>query len=140
MGNELSAKLEPILRAHGVQLAYLFGSQATGQAGPLSDFDFGVLFRATLSPAERFRQRLSLIAELIGVLHVQQVDVVVLNDAPPTIRFKIIERGQVIYNEDERARVRFEAKTMSEYFDTKPLRELYRRRLFAAIASGRFYD
>lgn len=140
MRDELSAKLEPIFRAHGVQLAYLFGSQATGKAGPLSDFDFGVLFRAMLSPAERFRRRLSLIAELMGELHAQHIDVVVLNDAPPAIRFKIIEHGQIIYNEDERARVRFEAKTMSEYFDTKPLRELYRRRLFDAITSGKLYD
>lgn len=133
-------KLELIFRAHGVQLVYLFGSQATGHAGPLRDFDFGVLFRVTLSPAERFRRRLSLIAELIGELHAPPIDVVVLNDAPPAIRFKIIEHGQIIYNEDERARVRFEAKTMSEYFDTKPLRELYRQRLFSAIMAGRLYD
>ncbi len=140
MPNELLSELAAIFRAHSVQLVYLFGSRATGQAGPLSDFDFGVLFRATLSAAERFRHRLSLIAELLGVLHVQHIDVVVLNEAPPALRFKIIERGQVIYNEDERARVRFEAKTMSEYFDTKPLRELYRHKLFTAIAEGRLYD
>lgn len=140
MKNELSAKLEPIFRVYGVQLAYLFGSQARERAGPLSDFDFGVLFRAVLSPHERFHQRLRLIAELIGVLHAQQIDVVVLNDAPPTIRFKIIEQGQIIYNEDERARVRFEAQTMSEYFDTKPLRALYRQRLFEAVIAGKLYD
>lgn len=140
MRDKLSAKLEPTFRAYGVQLAYLFGSQVTGQAGPLSDFDFGVLLRATLSPSERFHQRLSLIAELIGVLHAQHIDLVVLDEAPPAIRFSIIKHGQVIYNEDERVRVHFEVKTMNEYFDTKPLRELYRQRLFEAIAAGRFYD
>lgn len=140
MKHELSAKLGPIFHAHAVQLAYLFGSQATGYTGPLSDFDFGVLFEATLSPAERFRRHLSLIAELIGMLHGQRIDVVVLNEAPPAIRFKIIKYGQVIYNEDERMRVRFEAKTMSEYFDTRPLRALYRQHLFEALAEGRFYD
>lgn len=140
MRDELLAKLGPIFRGHGVQLAYLFGSQAQGRAGPLSDFDFGVLFRETLSPSERFHQRLSLITELIGALHAQHIDVVVLNEAPPAIRFKIIEHGQIIYNEDERARVCFEAQTMSEYFDTKPLRELYRRRLFEAVITGKLYD
>ena len=140
MVTELTRKLESVFRAHEVQLAYLFGSQAKEQAGPLSDFDFGVLFRATLSPAERFRRSLELSADLMGVVHAQRLDVVVLNDASPAIRFKIIEHGQVIYNEDERVRVRFEAKTMSEYLDTKPLRELYRQRLFAAIIAGRFYD
>jgi predicted nucleotidyltransferase len=140
MVDELSKKLEPVLRAHGVQLAYLFGSQATGQAGPLSDFDVGVLFANTLSPQERFRRRLSLLAEVIGVLRVQRVDVVVLNEAPPALRFRVIQYGKILYNQDETVRVRFEAKTMSEYFDTQPLRDLYRQRLFEAITAGRFYD
>ena len=140
MPSELRKELEPIFRTHRVQLAYLFGSRATGQAGPLSDFDFGVLFHPTLSPAERFRRSLELSADLTGVLHTQRLDVVILNEAPPTIRFNVITQGRVIYNEDELVRVRFEAKTMSEYFDTEPLRRLYRARLFAAIASGEFYD
>lgn len=140
MRDELSAKLSPIFRAQGVQLAYLFGSQATGHAGPLSDFDVGVLFRATLSPPERFHRRLSLSAELIEMLHTQHIDVVELNEAPPAIRFKIIKHGQILYSEDERMRVRFEVKTMNEYFDTKPLRELYRQRLFAAVMAGKLYD
>ncbi len=140
MKDNLSAQLEPVFRAHCVQLAYLFGSQATGQAGPLSDFDFGVLFSSALSPAERFRQSLELSADLIGVLHSQRLDVVILNEAPPTVRFNVIKHGQVIYSEDELVRVRFEAKTLSEYFDTQPLRQLYRERLFEAITSGKFYD
>ncbi len=64
----------------------------------------------------------------------------VLDDAPPTVRFRVIAQGRVIYNEDELLRVRFEAKTMSEYFDTELLRQLYREQLFEAILSGRFYD
>lgn len=140
MPNELLKELGPVFRAHCVQLAYLFGSQAMGKAGPLSDFDFGVLFSAALSPAEHFRRSLELNTDLMGILHTQRLDVVILNEAPPTVRFNVIAQGKVVYNEDELVRVRFEAKTMSEYFDTEPLRQLYRARLFEAIASGKFYD
>jgi predicted nucleotidyltransferase len=36
-------ELKRIFEQRGVVLAYLFGSQATGRAGPLSDVDFAVL-------------------------------------------------------------------------------------------------
>ncbi len=70
MINEFLKELNRVFCAHGVRLAYLFGSQATGQAGPLSDFDFGVLFGSAFSAEERFRRGLELSADLMGILHV----------------------------------------------------------------------
>ncbi|MCS6937335.1 MAG: nucleotidyltransferase domain-containing protein [Candidatus Bipolaricaulota bacterium] len=106
----------------------------------MSDFDIGVLFDDGLSPQERFRRRLSLLAEVPRALNVPHVDVAVLNEASPALRFKVIQYGRVLYNQDETVRVRFEAKTLREYLDTRPLRDLYRQRLFEAITAGRFYD
>lgn len=47
MIEEVQEQLEELLARQGVILAYLFGSQATGQAGPLSDVDVVILNRAT---------------------------------------------------------------------------------------------
>lgn len=136
----LKADLNGVLRENGVQVAYLFGSQADGTAGPISDIDIGVLLADSLSSREFFSRRLRLISDLIALFHADHVDVIILNQAPPAIRFNVIKLGRIIHNEDEARRVRFEAKTMNEFFDTEPLRRLYRQRLFEAIESKRFYD
>ncbi len=39
-------RLEPCFEKHGVLLAYLYGSQATGKASLLSDIDIAVLFES----------------------------------------------------------------------------------------------
>ena len=45
-----------------VLVAYLFGSQARGQAGPLSDVDVAILLDANVSQAEAFDLQLHLMA------------------------------------------------------------------------------
>jgi predicted nucleotidyltransferase len=60
---QLEQNLSGILANHpSVSLVYLFGSQATGKAGPTSDYDIGVLIDDTMLPhtpdRERFRAQL----------------------------------------------------------------------------------
>lgn len=137
---EPKVDLSRVFREKRVKVAYLFGSQAEGSAGPLSDVDIGVLFAEDLSPRERFCRRLRLIGDLIGLFRSNRVEVVALNEAPPALRFNVIRRGKILYNEDEALRVRFEARTLAEFFDTEPLRRLYRERLFEAVEAGNFHD
>ncbi|MCX7682029.1 MAG: nucleotidyltransferase domain-containing protein, partial [Anaerolineae bacterium] len=47
--------MERMFARHGVVLAYLFGSQAEGRAGPLSDVDIAVLLGPQV-PEERWTQ------------------------------------------------------------------------------------
>lgn len=54
-------ELEQVFASDGhVLVAYLFGSQARGQAGPLSDVDIAVLFDDALPAEQSFEQRLNL--------------------------------------------------------------------------------
>jgi len=80
----------------GVASAYLFGSHAEGRAHRESDVDVGVLLDWTVHPtrAERFEARVGLGSWLIGILHVNAVDVVVLNDAPPHLGRRIVTTGR----------------------------------------------
>ena len=137
---ELKADLFRLFQENGVKVAYLFGSQADDTAGPLSDIDIGVLFADSLSQQELFRRRLRLISDLIGLFHSNRIEVVMLNQAPPALRFNVIKQGKVLHNEDEALRVRCEVGILSEFLDTQPLRRLYRERLFEAVESGGFYD
>jgi uncharacterized protein len=79
----------------GVASAYLFGSHAEGRAHRESDVDVGVLLQWERHPArsDRFDMRIRLGSALISVLHHNEVDIVILNDAPPLLGRKIIYDG-----------------------------------------------
>lgn len=79
----------------GVVSAYLFGSHAEGRAHQESDVDVGVLLRWDRHPTsyDRSKMRIRLGSDLISVSGCNEVDVVILNDAPPLLGRKIIYDG-----------------------------------------------
>lgn len=96
----IAARLEAFFQDEpGVVSAYLFGSVAEERAHRESDVDVGVLLdRSRYSrPADRFRERVRLGSALIGVLHRNEVDVVVLNDAPPLLGRRIVTKGRRVF-------------------------------------------
>jgi predicted nucleotidyltransferase len=70
----------------GAVSAYLFGSEARGHAHRDSDVDVGVLLDWHVHPraADRFEVRLRLIGCLQAAVG-REVDIVILNDAPPQL-------------------------------------------------------
>lgn len=121
---------QQVFSTHGVTLAYLFGSQAEGKAGPLSDVDVAVLLGPQVEREQWFQVQLDLIGALTCMFHRNDVDVVVLNEATPLLAYQIIRHGQIIY-EDEATRpaVDFATYAIRRYADTAPLRRLKRRYL-----------
>jgi predicted nucleotidyltransferase len=114
------ARLRDALDRDGVVAALLFGSQAAGRAGPLSDVDVAVWLDPSLSDSERFRLRLELIGHAAGALRTNEVDLVVLNDASPLLRHRALRSGVRLLDRDPVARVRLESRAVSDYLDTKP--------------------
>ncbi|MDQ3588125.1 MAG: nucleotidyltransferase domain-containing protein [Actinomycetota bacterium] len=116
----------------------LFGSQAAGHAGPLSDVDVAVWLDPALPREKRaaLRGELSLAAR--EALATDEVDVVVLNEAPPLLRHRALSGGRRLFERDPRARVRLETKAMLDYFDTAPLREALAAGRRRRIEEGRF--
>jgi predicted nucleotidyltransferase len=113
--------LAPVFEHSPVVAAYLFGSQAAGTATKLSDDDIAVILEPGVpSPGS---VQAALMSDLMLVLRRSDVDVVVLNSAPPLLKERAISRGRLIYCRDETARVRFEVAARREYFDTQPLRD-----------------
>lgn len=115
------AKASEIFRRHGVALAYLFGSQASGATSPLSDIDIAVLFGRQVPSRDYFDHQITLIADFIGLLHRNDVDVAVLNQATPLLAQEAIG-GEVLYCIDEAVRVEFEKQALRRFVDTAPLR------------------
>ncbi|HEX7408046.1 MAG TPA: nucleotidyltransferase domain-containing protein [Candidatus Binatia bacterium] len=112
--------LASVFARYPVVAAYLFGSQATGTATALSDVDFAVVLEPGVSASGDVQA--ALISDLMLVLRRSDIDVVILNAAPPLLKERAISRGRLVYCRDDVARVRFEVAARREYFDTQPLR------------------
>lgn len=89
----------------GVASAYLFGSHAEGRAHRESDVDVGVLLDWAAFPTreQRFDARVRLTAELIAALHRNSVDLIALNDVPPTLGRKVVTDGVRVFCADPEA-------------------------------------
>ena len=62
---------------------YVFGSVATGRVRPDSDVDVAVLLGTAIGPDRALNYRLRLMSELGSALGRSDIDVVILNHAPP---------------------------------------------------------
>ena len=118
-----------------VLAAYLFGSYAAGRAHRESDVDIALLLdRSThATPRSRFEARLRLIAELAHALHRNDVDVVILNDAPPTLARAILTKGRQVMCRDPEAAHAFVRTTLLRAADLEPFLRRMRARKLAAL-------
>ena len=111
--------------------AYLFGSLAQGRATLGSDVDIAVL----LSPADPesvWERQLQLIGEIERFAD-GQVEVVILNAAPPILQNQVLRYGRLLYERDRRARVEFEVRAGQVYADLKPLNNFFAQALLKEI-------
>jgi predicted nucleotidyltransferase len=131
------AKLrEAFARQAGVVSAYLFGSHAAGVAHRESDVDVGVLLERQPHPTveARFEKRLELLGELPGALGGAEVDVVILNDAPPGLARRVVLDGTLIFCADPAADMAFRRDVQLRAADLEPfLRRAGQRKLAALV-------
>lgn len=120
----------------GVVSAYLFGSHARGSAHSESDVDVGVVLDRGVyaTRSTRFDERVRLASELIGALHVNAVDLVVLNDAPPLLARRVLLEGRQVYCVDVDADRDFRRDTLLRAADLEPFLARMRALKLAALA------
>jgi len=118
-----------------ILLTYIFGSQVTGKTGPLSDYDFAVFL--SRKPSFQFKYRLK--NKLVNVLNTEQVDLVILNDAPIELKYKVIATGKIIFKKNSATKVEFEADTLSKYFDYLPVLRAQKKEILKFKPKGEKY-
>jgi predicted nucleotidyltransferase len=123
----MTEQLAAGFRGRKVAFAYLFGSQTTGRVGPLSDIDIAVGFDESVASEERFALRLQVQGELGDLFKTDNVDVVVLNDAPPLLAHRVVKEGRLLFCADHKGRLAFETTAVLKYLDWKPLIDKYTR-------------
>ena len=95
--------------------AYLFGSHARGQAQRHSDIDVAVYVDEAKADDSGFGYRAYLTTELMAGLGINEVDVVVLNRAPPLLYHRVLRDGVRLLSRDLRATTTREGRAVSRY-------------------------
>lgn len=97
--------------------AYIFGSRASNKHREESDIDIALLTKKL--SAEELTTLFSTITHVLGT---DRIDIVLLNDASPSLKFNIIREGHPFYFRSDDIENQFEMHTMKEYWDTQYLR------------------
>ena len=114
--------LLPVVSARA---ALLFGSHIVGHARAGSDVDIGVLVDAAAATALRKPLLWTLFAALGRELSAERLDVVILNDAPPKVAFRVLSEGRVAFERDPVDLHRFRVLTYSRHADRQPVERLF---------------
>ncbi len=100
--------------------AYLFGSRA-GQGGqPHSDVDVAIYVDPDRVTDTQFGYAAELTAELVALLQNNDVDAVVLNQAPPLLYHRVLRDGLRLCTRDAAATTTREGRALSRYCDYVP--------------------
>ncbi len=117
--DELRRRLtEALERRPEVLEAYLFGSQARGEAQLHSDVDVAVFVSEV--PDAPFGYEAELTADLMSALGENAVDVVLLNRAPPLLYHRVLRDGIRLFSRDLGATTVREGQALSRYCDWVP--------------------
>lgn len=117
-------------------LVYLFGSTVSGDFHTLSDIDVAILLKNI--PSDPLEYRIFTTTELSKLLDVDKIDIVLLNDAPPRLKFEVVQNGELVYVSNDDARCDFEVHSRQEYFDVKPLLDLQYEYMRKRLKEGKF--
>lgn len=128
----LSRALAPPLAADPrVRFAFLFGSVAAGTARSGSDLDIAV----SVDPRGSLLDDARLHDALVSAAGREDVDLVVLEDAPLWMQFRIVA-GRPVFSRDDVARVRFRASVEQRFLDFRPFHDAYLRSVWDRARTG----
>ena len=104
----------------GVAFALVFGSSARGTAHAGSDVDIALGFARGRRPGA---YEIGAIVSRLEEAASQNVDVVVLDDAPPGLAYRVFRDGVTVLVRDRSALVERKARAILEYLDFQPVEE-----------------
>ena len=111
-----------------VAFALVFGSCARGTAHAGSDVDVALDFGRGRRPgAYELGAIVSRLEEVAG----QSVDIVVLEDAPPGLAYRVFRDGVAVLVRDRSALVERKARAILEYLDYQPMEEALSKAVLA---------
>jgi len=119
---------------------YLFGSYGRGSHGPASDIDIAVLLDRDFPSRLLFDKKLGLLSLATRILKTDEVDLVILNQAPPALCFHVLKKGVVLFERTSAKDqiIAFKVRTWNTYFDFQPVGKIIQKGMIDRIRGGRF--
>lgn len=118
----------------GVAFALLFGSAANGSQHARSDLDLAI----GLAPGVAFDHRR--LGKLVSRLEAKagcDVDLVVLDEAPPGLAYRIFRDGEILFEHDHAALAWAKASAIMRYLDFEPVERLCSSGVLRRAGDGR---
>lgn len=122
---QIPGVVEEISADSHVEALFIFGSGAGGALKPLSDLDFAVLLSERLDKRQRFEKHLALIGIFTGTFKTEEIDLVVMNDAPIRFSYNIVKEGKLLYCSQRTELVDFVERTIKLYLDFRFFRDAF---------------
>ena len=97
-----------------ISFAYLFGSLANGKPKPLSDVDIAIFFS---NNEDLLEKKMEVLGDLMELLETDEIDLIVLNTAPLTLKKRILENKKIIVDKEPFFRNNYESLVLRKYFD-----------------------
>jgi len=126
MFEELRAVFEADPR---IGYAVVFGSTVTGTAHAESDVDVAI---GTTGTVPLGVIDLGTLASALDAAAGRHVDLVLLDEAPPGLAYRVFRDGRTIFARDRRALGARRARAVLEYLDFRPVEELCARGVLTA--------
>jgi hypothetical protein len=114
-----------------VAYALVFGSAAREALRVGSDLDLAIATGTALSARD-----LGALVSRLEAAAGRQVDVVLLDEAPVALAFRVFRDGRVLVVRDRSAFVERKARAIVEYLDFRPIEERCTRGVLAAASRG----
>lgn len=119
--------------------AYIFGSWARGDAQGHSDIDVAVYLQEEFFASAAFSDiDAALAADLMSTLGMNQVDVVILNQAPPLLYHRVLRDGIRVLSRHPAATTTREGRAYSRYCDYVPQLDKIRAANHLRMKAGAF--
>jgi uncharacterized protein YutE (UPF0331/DUF86 family) len=133
------AQLTSLFQTNPVDVAYVLGMTAGKKVtGRFSDLDVALLLLDQIRANEFFDYRVYFMGELSKTLEIQDVDVLILNQASLLQRAQVVRSYTPIYQRDQKRRVVFEAKAVMEYLEFRKFDDLQAKALQERTRGERF--
>jgi uncharacterized protein YutE (UPF0331/DUF86 family) len=133
------AQLTSLFQTNPVDAAYALGMTAGKRVvGKYSDLDVALLLLDGIRANEFFDYQVYFVSELSKTLEINDVDVLILNQASLLQRAQVVRRYGLLYQRDQKRRVVFEAKAVMEYIEFQKYDDLQSKALAERTRGERF--
>ncbi len=136
---EKQAHLTTLFQTNPVDAAYALGLTAGKRVvGKYSDLDVALLLLDGIRANEFFDYQVYFVSELSKTLEVNDIDVLILNQASLLQRARVVRSWGLLYQRDQKRRVVFEAKAVMDFLEFQKFDDLQSKALAERTRGERF--